>query len=322
MNGLIPFDDNMKIPAAIAALASDGDEWESGQVSGFPSISLQGKRFTIVRGDTSETIMSPHDEDSPAQSIELVILRTHKGVARTYYEKAWTPGSVEKPDCYSNDGIAPAADAQVPQSRQCQTCPHAQWGSRITENGKKAKACSEVKRLAVANPKFLNDPMMLRLPPTSLKAWDQYVDLLRKRGGLQPGQVLTKVGFDKDVVHQQLTFKPVALVSEAMAKQIAEERDSLTVRNIVGIGPQAGAPVTGLALPVMEDAPKPTPKPAPVEEPEDEDEPTPEPTPEPKKATRKKAEAKPTPEPEPKQMELPGLEDELDDLLGDMDFDD
>ena len=320
MSNLIPFDDNMKLPAALANLGSD-DDWGSGQLSGFPVISLQGKRFTIQRGDTSETIMSPHDPDTPAGSVELVILRTHKGVARTYYAKAWQPDSVDKPACYSNDGVAPAADAESPQSLKCATCPHSQWGSRITDNGKKAKACSEVKRLAVASPTLLNDPMLLRLPPTSLKPWDQYLDMLHKRGGFRPAQVVTKIGFDREVVHQQLTFKPVALVSEEMARQIAEERESMTVRNIIGMGAESGPPVAALA--VVADEPKPTPKPAPKAEPED----VPEPTPAPKaKATTPKAKAKPA---APAPVEVPELDvdldslgAELDDILGDMDFDD
>ena len=241
--GLIPFDDNMKLPAELAALGGDDEDWGSGQIGGFPVISLKGKHFTVIRGDASDMIMNPNDPDEPASSIEVVILRTHKGTAKTYYERAYSPDSVEKPDCYSNDGVEPAADAQSPQSKKCATCPHNQWGSRISEEGKKGKSCSDVKRLAVASPTQLNDPMLLRLPPTTLKIWDEYVRMLNKRGGYKPAQVVTKVRFDPDVVHQQLTFKATALISADMAKQVMEERDTLIVRNIIGVGPDAGPPV-------------------------------------------------------------------------------
>ena len=298
---LIPFDDDMKLPAALAALGSDED-WGSGIVGGFPVISLEGKRFTIMRGDTSELITRPDDPDEPAGSIEVVILRTHKGVAKTYYVKKYTPGSAEKPDCYSNDGVTPAADAENPQARACATCPHNQWGSRITEEGKKAKSCSDVKRLAVATADQLDDPMLLRLPATSLKIWDQYVGMLNKKGGIKPAQVVTKIAFDKDVTHQQFTFKPVALINASMAAQVASVREDPVVLNIIGSGPDAGSPESeqpAPALPVMED--KPAAKPAP-----------------------KVVAAKEEPKPAAKapEVDLDSIDADLDDMLGDLGFDD
>lgn len=302
--GLIPFDDNMKLPAALAALGGD-DEWGSGQVSGFPVISLEGKRFTIVRGDVSELVMNPSDPDEPAGSIEVVIIRTHKGTAKTYYEKKYSPGSNEKPDCYSNDGVEPAADARLPQSKKCATCPHNQWGSRISDEGKKGKSCSDVKRLAVASATQLNDPMLLRIPPTSLKPWDEYVRMLDKRGGYKPAQVVTKIRFDTEVAHQQLTFKATALISADMAAQVLEERDSPTVRNIIGIGPEAGPPVH-TAPPKKEAAPEPE-KPAKS-----------------KKSDVKAEPAKEAEKPAPaaKEVDLDELGDDLDAMLDDLGFDD
>ena len=305
--GLIPFDDDMKLPAELAALSATDEDWGSGQVSGFPVISLEGKHFTVVRGDQSEMLMNPNDPDEPASAIEVVILRTHKGTAKTYYEKAWVKGSTEKPDCYSNDGVAPAADAQSPQSKKCATCPHNQWGSRITESGNKGKSCSDVKRLAVASPGLLNDPMLLRLPPTSLKVWDQYVDMLNKRGGYRPAQVVTKIRFDPDVTHAQLTFKPMALINAEMAKQVMAERDSMMVRNIIGVGPDAGPPVQVTA-------------PAPVATDEDDEPPA-----KPAKAAKPKAEEKPKETAKPaaaKEVDMDELGEDLDAMLDDLGFDD
>lgn len=304
--GLIPFDDNMKLPAELAALGAADDDWGSGQVSGFPVISLEGKHFTVTRGDSSEMLMNPNDPEEPASAIEVVILRTHKGTAKTYYEKAWVKGSVEKPDCYSNDGVAPAADAQSPQSKKCATCPHSQWGSRITESGAKGKSCSDVKRLAVASPTQINDPMLLRLPPTSLKVWDQYVDMLNKRGGYRPAQVVTKVRFDPDVTHAQLTFKASALINAEMAQQVLAERDSMIVRNIIGVGPDAGPPVQATV-----------PAKSPVDEDEDVAPPVkaaPKPAPKPKETAKPAAPAK--------EVDMDELGEDLDAMLDGLGFDD
>jgi hypothetical protein len=307
--GLIPFDDNMKLPAELAALGDGDEDWGSGQIGGFPVISLKGKHFTVIRGDASDMIMNPNDPDEPASSIEVVILRTHKGTAKTYYEKAYSPDSVEKPDCYSNDGVEPAADAQSPQSKKCATCPHNQWGSRISDEGKKGKACSDVKRLAVASPTQLNDPMLLRLPPTTLKIWDEYVRMLNKRGGYRPAQVVTKIRFDPEAVHQQLTFKATALISADMAKQVMEERDTLIVRNIIGVGPDAGPPVQ--AAPAVEK------EAAPVEEP-------PEKPAKAKKPAAKAEAPKETEKPAPAaaEVDMDELGDDLDAMLDGLGFDD
>lgn len=235
MSNIIKFSEVDQLPAHLKHLAQD-DEWGSGQLSGFPVLSLKGKVFHIVKGDDKELVTRPDDPDEAATSLGLVIIRTNAGVARTYYATNYEEGSNEAPDCYSNDGVRPAPDAEDPQSKQCATCPHSQWGSRITENGKKGKACSEVKRLAVAEPGDEENPMMLRVPPTSLKNWDEYVRKLGKKGA-NPSMVVTRIGFDHSVSHQLLTFKPVGFITDEMAEAVADVRDSETVKAIIGQGP-------------------------------------------------------------------------------------
>lgn len=336
---IIPFDQATNLPANLAAL-NDDEDWGSGQVGGFPVISIKSKVFHICRGEDKELVARPDDPDEPAGHISVVVIKTHKGVARTFYASNYEEGSAEKPDCYSNDGIRPAADAENPQCKTCALCPQSQWGSRTTESGKKGKACSEVKRLAVAAPGQLNDPMLLRVPPTSLRNWDQYVDMLKKRGATPP-QVVTKISFDHSVSHQLLNFKPIGFIDGPLVEQLLEVRDSELVQNITGQGPgsgyagdpsddSAGGPAPEKAEPPKKTKAKPAPEPDEGEE-EEEDEPpkkttrrTRKPAPEPevdeeeedeppKKATRK-TKAKPAPEPEPEEEE----EEPDDDLDADL----
>ena len=238
MSNLIPFD-SAKLPASIAkAFSVSFDDFSTGQKGGFPVISIKGKVFHIKRGDEKTLVTKPDGDGEPAASIELIVLKTHPGVAKTYYSKGFSEGSVEKPDCYSNDGTAPAADAQSPQAKKCAACPHNKWGSKITEDSKKGKSCADVKRLAVAPAGQINDPMLLRVPAASLKTWDQYVDLLKKRG-VPPPAVVTKVGFDYTVAHPALTFKPIGFIDEAMAVEVKEVLDTDAVQNIIGGAPTA-----------------------------------------------------------------------------------
>lgn len=207
---------NPKLPAELRALAelmNTDDEWSSGQAAGFPVLSTKGKNFHIRRGDEVELIHVEGDEDTPAASLHLTILKTHKGVAKTYFEKDYEPGSEDAPTCYSKDGIVPAEDAEERQAKKCAICPHNQWGSRITKAGNKGKKCADVKRLAVAPAGQLNDPMLLRVPPTSLKVWDNYTKKLAQKG-LNPALVVTKLSFDPSVEHQMFVLKFVGLLPE------------------------------------------------------------------------------------------------------------
>jgi hypothetical protein len=153
--------------------------------------------------------------------------------AKNYYKSGYVEGSDDKPSCFSSDGKRPDSDAQEPQAKSCAVCPHNQWGARINDNGKKVKDCQDHKRLAIASPSALNDPLLLRCPAGSLKALAQYGSLLAKRGVKYFG-VLTRIGFDYTVAHPALTFKPVGLLDAKSYKIVEAARDSEIVADICG----------------------------------------------------------------------------------------
>jgi hypothetical protein len=171
-------------------------------------------------------------------------------------------------------------------------------------------------RLAVAPAGQLNDPMLLRVPPASLKTLGKYGNDLALKG-VEPHFVVTRIGFDYTVSHPSLTFKPIGFITEDMLPVIEETRASETVEFITGVK----------AMPAAEDAeeafvppPKPeaevsakepkapkAPKPAPAVEDDDDDLPT-----EPKMKVKVEQTEK------PKAAEPVAVADDLDDL----DFDD
>lgn len=235
MSNLIPFE-SAQLPAYLAAKPKqDLSEMLSGTM-GFPVVSIKGKVFHIKRGDSNELVTKPDAPDEPAASIEVVILRAGPPgkTAKTYYSTGYTEGSDTKPTCYSNDGVAPAADAEAPQCTACTACPQNVWGSKITENGTKTRACSDVKRLAIAPAGCVADAMLLRVPAASLKPLNAYVDLLAKRGVDATYKVVTRIGFDYTVAHPALTFKPVGFVDEATFLEAEATRDTELVRQIIG----------------------------------------------------------------------------------------
>jgi hypothetical protein len=279
VSNIIPFDNSATLPAHIAGAFALSSDLMAGGLS-FASASIKGKVFTIVRGEDRDVIMrtdaNGNETDEPAASIEVVLLDVgpKEGLAaKVYYPSGYTEGDDSKPDCYSNDGVAPAANAEKPQCRTCAACPHNAWGSRIADNGNKVKACTDSKRLAIAPAGMLNDPMLLRVPPASLKALTQYNDQLNKRG--VPWQaVVTKISFDFTLAHPQLVFKPVGFCTAEMVAEIKETLAGAVVKNIIGandapIGPNTpvvfGNPVPPAATAAPAPAPAaPTPRPTPA----------------------------------------------------------
>lgn len=235
---IIPFDQGGKLPAYlksfnVAELNADLTAHAGG---GFPVISIKGKVFAIVKDGERTVLPNPKDPESPATSIDVVLLKANKGTSKVFYLKGYDPkdGEGQKPDCYSSDGIEPAADAQNKQAKKCATCPHNQWGSRITEKGaSKGKACADTVRMAVAAAGQVNEPMLMRVPPASIKGLGEYGQMLAKRG-VGYNMVVTKIAFDMEAESPKLTFKPVGFLDDAAFGEVQEIVQSDIVQNILG----------------------------------------------------------------------------------------
>jgi len=235
---IIPFDSGKNLPSFlkqvdIAALNADLTSHAGG---GFPVISIKGKTFSVVRDGEREIQMNPKDPDSAATSLNVVLLKANKGTSKIYYIKGYDKDNSEgqKPDCYSSDGITPAADAQNKQAIKCATCAHNQWGSRISEKGAtKGKACSDSVRMAVAPNGQINDPMLLRVPPASIKGLGEYGKMLAKRG-VGYNMVVTKVSFDLEAESPKLVFSAIGLLDDEGFAEVQDVITSDLVSNILG----------------------------------------------------------------------------------------
>ena len=334
MNKLIPVK-NGNLPAKRTSRFAVTTDLATG--SGFPVISVKGKEFARVEGGERHLIIDPTTEEV-ATKLELVVVNYNANISKVYYEKGYTDGSAEKPDCYSEDGKAPAGDAQRPQHTNCATCPHNQWGSRITESGAKAKNCQDSRRLAVTTGDNFDDPMLLRVPATSLKNLGQYQKQLALRGyALQ--EVVTRVGFQAGEAYPMLTFKATALLDDESLDAIERVMSEDIVQDIIGatILPTAPKPaVVEEDLPVVNKTKSKVAEEV-EEEVEEDSEPEPKPKPKPKPKAKAKVQVEPDEEaageddiqpkpkakPEPERsddiLELSGdLETALDELLGDL----
>lgn len=234
MSNIVAFG-NAQVPAHIAARFSDAginSELSSGITGGFPVISYKGKVWHISEGGT-RTMVADKDSGDPVLSLEVVLLKANSGLSKIYYESGYEEGSTEKPTCYSHDGVVPALDALEKQADKCAICPHNAWGSRVTDNGAKGKACSDSKRMAVAPAYDLERPMLLRVPAGSLRDLSKYAEELTKRG-MPYSALVTKIGFDHSVAHPKLTFTPVRWLEEAELDTVQDVIGREMVSNILG----------------------------------------------------------------------------------------
>lgn len=237
MNQVIPFDQAKNLPAHLLAAGASGlslnDAAEEFASVKFPVISIKGSRFHVSRDGEKVLVMRPKanatDPDEPATYIDTVILNIQK--AKTYYAEGYVDGSDGKPDCFSNDGVTPDASVETKQCSTCALCPHNVWGSGTNDKGEatKGKACSDVQRVAVN----INDPMLLRVPPASLKNLAEMSKQLSKKGVPLNG-VVTRISFEPTASSPVLVFKPVGYVSaDDFAKAQALMNDDLVLA-IVG----------------------------------------------------------------------------------------
>lgn len=301
-----------KVPAYLAkfAAANVSDLTANVGGGGFPVMSIKGKTWTLVKSGDREVLMNPNDTDEVATSINVVVLKANSGLSKVWYAKSFVEGTDAKPDCFSHNGTAPDPSVEKPQATKCAICAKNQWGSKISEDGKKLKSCADSRRVAIARPDALDEPIMLRVPAGSLKNLADFGADLAKRG-IPYSAVVAKLGFDRDAASPKLTFKAVAALDEAEFNQVQEVVLGDTVQNILGnLGADAvvADETIDTETPVAV-APKPAvkAKPAPVD---DEDEAPAKPA--------VKAVAKPAAKPVKVVEAADSIEDELDNLLGDL----
>jgi hypothetical protein len=319
--------DKSALPAEIADLFdvdAFGDDLSAGVTGGFGVLSIRGSKWRIKHGGEESPVLDENDE--PKASLDVVLLKASPYVSRNFYEDKYAEGDAEAPDCFSLDGRTPDISSRKKQAETCASCPNSVWGSRITEAGKKSKACADARRVAVVPlgdipNEVYGGPMLLRIPVMSLADLSAYGKKL-KGVGIPYNAVGTKLSFDIDSSYPKLLFKAVRkLTTEELieaGKQIKSDTTEAIINTVSAA--EASAPATETPTPVT----------APVVEEESifEEEAPPPPTApaatngkkrgRPKKTNNTKEAADVAEAPPPAAAATDTLGDELDDLLSDL----
>lgn len=223
-----------QVPAHLRGVSADTtSEFGAGIGASFPLafLSIRGKEFRL-RKDGQEL-------NTRKRELKVVLVRARSTISKRYYEDPYSTGSLEAPDCSSKNGIVP--DVAEPVSPNCTHCPYNQWGSRQTESGKDAKACQDYKRIVVWAFELCEEPLVLDVSATSLKApkgqrhevlmLGDYLNQLVKHG-MDPTQVVTKIEFT-DAEYPQLCFDFAGFVDEEQWSKIQELREDDDVNTVV-----------------------------------------------------------------------------------------
>jgi len=188
-----------------------GDLTQNVESGGFPTLSFRGGKWRVK--SAGEEYLIVNDEDEPVPSVLVNLLKASKYVSRTYYSSSYEEGDDEAPTCMSINGITPDAGVEEAQSVNCNSCPQNAWGSRITESGTKAKACSSHRRIAIA-PMFPipedapHELMLFTVPTTSLKDLQAFGRKMEVKG-FPYQQAIVKLGLDTETSYPRPTFKAI-----------------------------------------------------------------------------------------------------------------
>jgi hypothetical protein len=211
-----------KVPAALSKLAGDNDDLSSGVRGGYGVVSIRGSKFHIKSDGEETTVLN--DDGDPVGSLRFVLLKASPNVSKNFYEGGYETGSSEGPSCWSIAGDVPDPNAPNKQADTCAACPNNQFGSRITDAGKKIKACSDSRRIAVIPENdFANEvyggPMLLRVPASSLSNLAQYGKKMKHRG-YPYNTILTRCSFDVAASFPKLEFNAVRPLTDDEANEI------------------------------------------------------------------------------------------------------
>lgn len=164
------------------------------------------------------------DDENPESATEIVgVILDHHPV-NAYWKDKFNGGN-EQPDCSSYDGKQ-GVDRETGEIKDCANCPYNQFGS-----DDKGKACKNVHRVYIlreGNPV----PLILSLPPTSLKYMRDYIGKRILLKNLRCWQAVTKITLKKEknaagIAYSRAVFTFVGTLNEEQAAAADAMRGSV-----------------------------------------------------------------------------------------------
>ena len=236
----VPIDQAMgKLPSTMLARRLAGKSinrnFADGVQDSFPMLSIRGKVFRARISGEEIPFIDPQTR-APVPFIDVIMVNAAPNMAKTFYARGFEEGDMNPPDCWSMDGVRPDASVAQKMSLTCGTCKMNEFGSRTTPSGKAAKACADVRRMAVMMPHEVGkEPpriFLLRVPQSSLKNLKGYSQLL-ERYNMDTNSCITRLAFDYNEAFPKLLFNFVAPLDDQTYDRVDQLADSDTVHKML-----------------------------------------------------------------------------------------
>jgi hypothetical protein len=201
------------------------------------------KRISIRGGVFRLMVAGEEIAKNENRSMHVVIVNGGRDIARQFYAGKYTPGESAPPDCWSNDGKAPDASIESPQSSSCESCPQNIKGSGQGDS----RACRYQQRLAVVLADDVKgDVYQLTLPSQSIfgrgdldkMPFQQYAKYVGSQGK-NINTLVTEMRLDSDSDTPKLTFKPVRFLTRDEWEVAREKGDSPAAKAAISQTPAA-----------------------------------------------------------------------------------
>ena len=179
--------------------------------------------------------------------LNVVIINSSPKVGRIFYAKQWTPDAEPTaPDCFSNDGQAPDAGAENPQSARCDTCQQNIKGSGMGNS----KACRYSRRVAmlleddfgtslegeVYQMNLASKSLFGESPAENTHTFENYIKYLGNNGKSLDWYI-TKLSFNENNDNQSLLFTPVEHIKRNHYDVITKVANTPAVQKMVTMTP-------------------------------------------------------------------------------------
>jgi len=174
-------------------------------------------RVKIPAGGATAFEIPTLDGEESAKDIEGIII--YWKTARAYWPEKFN-GENNPPQCSSVDGEV----GQGNPGGYCAKCPLAQFGS--ADNGK-GQACKQMRQMFIVRE---NDilPLVITLPPTSIKPAKQYFMRLASKG-IKYAHVVSRISLEKAKSTDGITYsKAVFSLVQQLEPEICEKIDAFT----------------------------------------------------------------------------------------------
>lgn len=191
-------------------------------------LSIEGKNWSVKY----QKQVYPIDDAAghPMAYVDVVVVKAHDPLSKTYYIDEWKADSASPPDCSSIEGKVPDDGVPHPQSEFCYNCEHNKFGTARVGTG---KACKDTKRLAllpvdrdgnVVDNEFFGGAMLFRVTPGSFANFTKYLKTDCKAHHRKPHEIVTRLNFVRDQNASIVQFQFVRWLEEEEAAIVKATR--------------------------------------------------------------------------------------------------